>query len=1360
MAGSTDSLYPSSTGTKSLCVLSPPLLRRLGHYCVLRELGRGGMGVVYEAEQEHPRRHVALKLLRPGRAIQGSAERFRLEAQAMGQLLHPGIPQVYEAGEHEGIAFLAMELVRGAPLRAWAEAHPSLPERVDVLARMADAVQHAHDASVLHRDLKPSNVLVTEDGQPKVLDFGVAALAQQVGDEIVGTPPYMCPEQQRGEQVDARADVYALGMVASELLLPSDPDLAAIVAQATAQEPEHRTPTAAALAADLRRWRAHMPVHARPAGWSHWAALAVRRHWPLLLAIGLTAGAGAVLAGLWGLWGEVSRARAAREAELEAEAHLAAAEASRAVLRAQGHPERAEAAFSSFAAQAEHRGTRALTLAWMRRAEAMRDAGRTEEALVAWGEAYGSATELALQDEALLQIAQLFDGQRQWNALEAVVSTLETRRLATPVLRHRSALGMRDLASAAKGVEPSLRPILQALARGAPTQAPATPFVELDLEGDGPRELVFYDSREVAPVHAALPGLPSQGGLRAQGLWDHLVVVPPSRLLRGSSSGIELLQVHGRELELVARWSEHPWFSAATADIDGDGLPETYLGTGPYSRHLLRLGGPGEEALATHPHPPTDATHSDLGSMTPADLDGDGDLELVVAAGPWRAYDVRVLEGGAPMRLRARHKLGNVPHLTAVRVGARDLVVASKDDAYPSAEMFGTERPSGAPAGVYLLALEGDELVVLQHLPLARPRQVMPADLDGDGRQDFVVELGEPSSVLLAVQQPDGSFASALVGSTRLLGVAQLDEDPAAELVVQLSDTGAVWTLGAGDSPVPRVRRAQNTAVPLLAGREGRDIAARARALVGMGLSSQAAGVLEGYARYAPAEEVTEILHAAARLWASAGERKQALGLYEGLVAQPDAPSQVLEEAAAQLSDAERYVEARAVLERLARDTRASPAQREAATRGVSSLSEAVAPASSVTVSLAQPLGSGWRISEPWALRRESDGLVLHAWRNRPLASHRLLRTGGRIGLEAELELEHLEVGSGLSVRLLRPDGGVVGEWWLMGSGGGGYKQRRVGCGEDLQVDPLEPGRSATVRLGLELVPALGRSTCRLTLDEVEQIRVTEPVTGELPAELVLQLSSHGDHRLPGGALATARLISLQLVGLELASEPPDPVQEGRRALVEGAARQALSAWGDREPYGRALALAELGDFEGARAALEGVTLDPEIESMWLRTRPTLLGPWLAEISGPDWLDRFVRAWQIAEVYHPELPEVELAMLQPRLLRLSGETEAERWALLARGRALARTGRIDAARASLLRVAEREPEAQLELAHLEARQGQPEQAARWLHAYVDSAEAPEVALDRIGADRTLSDLWGTGQRAHFVVPGPDVEHTQ
>src|SRR5262249_39577527 len=148
----------------------------IGRYRVLRLLGEGGMGAVYEAEQDNPRRRVALKVIRPGLLAPPLLKRFGKEAQILGRLHHPGIAAVYEAGLAEGgRPFFAMELIDGSPLDAYARQHGlSAAARLELLARVCDAVQHAHEHGVIHRDLKPGNILVDETGQPKVLDFGVA----------------------------------------------------------------------------------------------------------------------------------------------------------------------------------------------------------------------------------------------------------------------------------------------------------------------------------------------------------------------------------------------------------------------------------------------------------------------------------------------------------------------------------------------------------------------------------------------------------------------------------------------------------------------------------------------------------------------------------------------------------------------------------------------------------------------------------------------------------------------------------------------------------------------------------------------------------------------------------------------------------------------------------------------------------------------------------------------------------------------------------------------------------------------------------------------------------------------------------
>jgi eukaryotic-like serine/threonine-protein kinase len=146
-----------------------------GRYRILRLHGEGGMGTVYEAEQDNPRRTVALKVIRPGLVSAEFLNRFSHEAQILGRLQHPGIAQVYEAGKgDDGQPFFAMEFIRGMPLDEYSgSCGLDAAARLELMARVCDAVQHAHDKGVIHRDLKPGNILVDASGQPKVLDFGV-----------------------------------------------------------------------------------------------------------------------------------------------------------------------------------------------------------------------------------------------------------------------------------------------------------------------------------------------------------------------------------------------------------------------------------------------------------------------------------------------------------------------------------------------------------------------------------------------------------------------------------------------------------------------------------------------------------------------------------------------------------------------------------------------------------------------------------------------------------------------------------------------------------------------------------------------------------------------------------------------------------------------------------------------------------------------------------------------------------------------------------------------------------------------------------------------------------------------------------
>jgi eukaryotic-like serine/threonine-protein kinase len=201
---------------------APWMPERIGDFRVRRLLGSGGMGIVYEAEQDNPRRLVALKVVRPGMTTPRNLRRFELEAEVLGRLEHPGIASIHAAGMAETpwgrVPFLAMDYVRGRGLAEHcSERGLGRRERLELLVRVCAAVEHAHAKGVVHRDLKASNVLVGDDGQPKVLDFGVARLIEAEGDtrtgltlegQVVGTLATMSPEQLRGDPhgIDARTD--------------------------------------------------------------------------------------------------------------------------------------------------------------------------------------------------------------------------------------------------------------------------------------------------------------------------------------------------------------------------------------------------------------------------------------------------------------------------------------------------------------------------------------------------------------------------------------------------------------------------------------------------------------------------------------------------------------------------------------------------------------------------------------------------------------------------------------------------------------------------------------------------------------------------------------------------------------------------------------------------------------------------------------------------------------------------------------------------------------------------------------------------------------------------------------------------
>src|SRR2546427_9951790 len=279
---------------------------RLGHYEILEEIGRGGMGVIYRARQRYSRRIVAVKRILAHQVnSHETLVRFRREAEAVASLDHPNILPIHEVSEsEEGLPFFSMKYAEGGSLRAAAPALRAKPrECVRLMAKVARGIAYAHGKGVLHRDLQPGNILLDENGEPMVSDFGLAKWLDQDSDltrtlETLGTPGYIAPEQTEypADKLTSAADIYGLGAILFYLLTgrppfvgpnvlvvihqaamtpaprlrslaPSlDRDLETIVARCLESDPSARYRSAEALAEDLEHWLRHEPIRARRTG--------------------------------------------------------------------------------------------------------------------------------------------------------------------------------------------------------------------------------------------------------------------------------------------------------------------------------------------------------------------------------------------------------------------------------------------------------------------------------------------------------------------------------------------------------------------------------------------------------------------------------------------------------------------------------------------------------------------------------------------------------------------------------------------------------------------------------------------------------------------------------------------------------------------------------------------------------------------------------------------------------------------------------------------------------------------------------------------------------------------------------------
>jgi len=276
---------------------------KIGHFELIEQIGSGGCGTVWKANDLELKRTVAIKIPRKRSIGSDGEEHFLREARAVAQLNHTGIVTIHEVGRDDDRLYIVSDYVKGVDLSEWLTAKKmSAPEAAQLCIAVADALHHAHEKGIVHRDLKPANIMLDLDNTPLVMDFGLAKrdigeVTMTMDGRILGTPAYMPPEQARGEghQVDRRADIYSLGVILYELTTgerpfrgaakmlmqqvvndePTSPrklvgaierDMETIILKCLQKDPASRYATANNLAEDLKAWLTHKPIKARPVG--------------------------------------------------------------------------------------------------------------------------------------------------------------------------------------------------------------------------------------------------------------------------------------------------------------------------------------------------------------------------------------------------------------------------------------------------------------------------------------------------------------------------------------------------------------------------------------------------------------------------------------------------------------------------------------------------------------------------------------------------------------------------------------------------------------------------------------------------------------------------------------------------------------------------------------------------------------------------------------------------------------------------------------------------------------------------------------------------------------------------------------
>jgi len=783
-----------------LDILSDTVPERLGRYRVVREVGRGAMGAVYEAQQETPRRRVALKTVHPWIDANAAKHWFENEVQALANVIHPGIPQLYEVFEVHGTPVLAMEFVPGRPLRE-AAAGTTVHARVRWLIQIAEALHHAHDANVIHRDLKPSNVRVTPLNHAKLLDFGVA-IADGRDPGVGGTPVYMAPEVLAQRSADRRADVYGIGATAWELLSgnapfdaqrlanvladkrrgpPHDPriprPLEAVLRKCMAADPRQRYATAGDVADEFRRYLEHVPVRAlEPSRWDHIRSFARRNRGAL--GVGLAAAAG--LLGIAALSAQAVDIWRQNRIEARAQSALATlmADAPRQ------SDERVRASFEGLVNNSDFEGTEAASRAWRWWAERVTGDERLDALIAAWVRAPSEATARSSIHGLLQELAW----DAEWPVVGALLDELPNDNEMGP-LRVDEAMARWDLPQAARYADPELLPLLDIL-----TMARQEPFdiragnisaegARFGISGD---QIVRIERGEAKPQLSVdrlkpklVTGSDGRWGITQQG--DRVLVpwVGPVQIFDDPDSR---------------------WHDLALGDLDNDGVEELYAG-GTLTLDAWRVAEPATGELRPINHP-LNLGPTISGGIAIGDIDNDGVDELAIAVRSWAAKGVFIFEEVNDELVEIGWIQVYPDGLTFVKDDQdRDqLVVAGR--AWTDYPVMGPNRPASENRIITFAWDEGPRVLSSQQIPFT-PSFLRAANLDGDGRTDLLIGNHGKSSAL-ARRVPNGRWAILPTHELQFIASGDLDRDGIDEVWAYDEDNNSLLFGFGGDPPRKR----------------------------------------------------------------------------------------------------------------------------------------------------------------------------------------------------------------------------------------------------------------------------------------------------------------------------------------------------------------------------------------------------------------------------------------------------------------------------------------------------------------------------------------------------------------------------